>query len=161
MVDFLGLPTDVWAVRELLPTRPLCHLPCYDGMPLVPEVRCFIENGEVVCWHPYWPEGAIREGFPRECENPRSLLDPSVPAVFRSKLPENFEEIVRACHDLDPSEFLPIAQRVADHFRADGAWSVDLLPTDRGWFVTDMALAEESFHWPECALAGKWKRSRP
>jgi hypothetical protein len=36
-----------------------------------------------------------------------------------------------------------------------GAWSVDILETKRGWFVTDMAEAEKSFHWPECPYKGK------
>lgn len=35
-----------------------------------------------------------------------------------------------------------------------GAWSVDILETTRGypnrWYVTDMAVAEDSWHWPEC-----------
>lgn len=31
-----------------------------------------------------------------------------------------------------------------------GAWSVDLLETSRGWFVTDMAEAGSSWHWDGC-----------
>lgn len=34
------------------------------------------------------------------------------------------------------------------------AWSVDVLETRRGWFVTDMAEAARSFHWPGCEHAG-------
>jgi hypothetical protein len=32
-----------------------------------------------------------------------------------------------------------------------GVWSIDLLETQRGWMVTDMAEAEKSWHeWPDC-----------
>jgi hypothetical protein len=32
-----------------------------------------------------------------------------------------------------------------------GAWSIDVLETRRGWYVTDMAEAASSWHeWPEC-----------
>jgi len=32
-----------------------------------------------------------------------------------------------------------------------GAWSIDILETKRGWHVTDMAEAANSWHeWPEC-----------
>jgi hypothetical protein len=32
----------------------------------------------------------------------------------------------------------------------EGEWSVDCLWTDRGWYVTDMAVAATSYHWPAC-----------
>ena len=31
-----------------------------------------------------------------------------------------------------------------------GSWSVDLLQTERGWFLTDMAEARSSYHWEDC-----------
>ena len=36
-----------------------------------------------------------------------------------------------------------------------GAWSVDLLETERGWFLTDMAEAHKSFHWEGCEHGDK------
>lgn len=144
MVDFFGLAHDVWVVRELLPTKPLCVLPSYGNFPLVPEARCFVADGKVICWHPYWPERSIKEGFPYA----KVDLDDDM-----RELPDNFTDIVRSAHDLPMHEFLPLAQRVADVFKGDGAWSVDLLPTDRGWFVTDMAEAKKSFHWEGCEMA--------
>lgn len=53
--DFLGLPWDVWAVREMLPTRPVCTLPEYGDMPLCREFRCFVDGGQLLCCHFYWP----------------------------------------------------------------------------------------------------------
>lgn len=34
-------------------------------------------------------------------------------------------------------------------------WSVDVLETGIGWYVTDMALARDSWHWPGCRTAIK------
>lgn len=153
VVDFFGLAHDVWVVRELLPTKPLCVLPAYGDFPLVPEARCFVSDGKVSCWHPYWPEQAIREGFPYAPMEPGSQLVDEEAWEARRELPDNFAEIVRSAHDLPANEFLPLAQRVADVFKGDGAWSVDLLPTERGWFVTDMAEAKKSFHWEGCEMA--------
>jgi len=154
LADFMGLATDVWAVREMLPTEPLCVLPAYGEFPLVKEVRCFVRGGEVVCWHNYWPEKAIYEGFLRRGR--------SLNSEGRS-LPQNYADIVRATHDLNTKSFLPLAKRVAEAFAGDGAWSVDLLPTKDGrwfWFVTDMAEASKSFHWEGCEHAASFASRR-
>lgn len=63
LVDMLGLPTYVWAVRELLPVEPICTLPRYGDMPLTKESRVFVRDGKVLCSHSYWPEGAIAAGL--------------------------------------------------------------------------------------------------
>lgn len=144
MADFIGLDTRVWAIRELLPTEPVCVLPAYGDFPLVPEVRCFIQGGSIICAHPYWPEKAIRMGFPGEA----TLADGEFNVV-----PANFDEIVAKCHDVGDGWFV-WASHVAEAFKDDDSFddgfSVDLLPTKRGWFVTDMALASRSFHWEGC-----------
>jgi len=145
-VDFIGLPSNVWVVRELLPTEPLCVLPAYGDMPLVPEARCFVKDGNVLCWHPYWPINAIRDGFPVAKPEDRFAEE------AKRDVPANFEEIVAGAHALDMRQFLPLAERAAVVFAGDGAWSVDLLPTRRGWFVTDMAIAQRSFHWEGCPI---------
>ncbi len=67
------------------------------------------------------------------------------------------KELATCAHvDGEPlAQALSLARRVADLFNGDGAWSVDLLPTERGWFITDMAIMERSFHWPDCPYAKK------
>ncbi len=131
-----GLPTDVWAVRELLPTEPICELPRYYGMPLCREFRCFIRGGGVLCVHPYWPWDAVVKGF--------------------DTVPDGLFEQWRGMCDLELYESTAvrdIGSRVSDVL--DGEWSVDILWTSRGWYVIDMALAEDSFHWPTCERIGK------
>ena len=132
-VDFLGLPYRFWAVRELLPVAPVAILPRYGSMPLVKEVRCFVEGGRVKCHHPYWPPRAIAEG----------LEDVQ---LFR------LSEILTGMK-LTESEWeaaLHLAAQAAGVLAGSGSWSVDLLATRQGWYVTDVAEAARSFHWPGC-----------
>ncbi len=143
-VDFVGLPFNVWCVREMLPTKPVAILPLYGDMPLVPEVRAFVRDGKVICSHDYWPLGAIVEGLPRERKSEAERLY----SLFWDTI-----EHREAAHAL--------ARKVAKAFAADGAWSVDLLPTKRGWYVTDMAEAHRSFHWEGCPVAGSFAKETP
>lgn len=146
MVGMLGLPFDVWAVRELLPTKPLATLPAYKGMPLCREFRCFVRDGEVECVHPYWPRKAIEGGFPYELCPGDALEVPPRPI-----LPDDFDAIVdqvQNASEAERAEVRALAEQAAKRF--DGYWSVDILETHRGWCITDMAIGEMSFHWPEC-----------
>lgn len=125
--SFVGFPWDTWAVRELLPTRPI-GTAFWGEMPIAREVRVFVDGGEIECLHPYWPfTGCLEdEGFTLEQWGELS------------RLTEKDEAIVRL-----------LAERAG--IALGGRWSVDLLDTERGWCVTDVARAEESFHYPGCA----------
>lgn len=122
---FPGLPWAVWAVREFLPVVPLGTCPRYGSMPVVREFRCFVDGGRLLCWHPYWPRDAIARGG----------ADPGL-----------FPRLAEIGEDLPTIRDLACRAGAA----CGGAWSVDLLATRRGWFVTDMAEAAKSFHWPGC-----------
>ena len=115
--------------------EPVAILPRYRNLPLVKEVRCFIEGGRVLCQHPYWPPLAIAEG----------LEDADLPRL---------SNILKAVEltEADRAGAGALAERVATAFAESAAWSVDLLATRKGWFVTDMAEAERSFHWPGCPV---------
>lgn len=126
----IGLPTDVWVVREMLPVEVLAYLREYGGMPLVREVRGFIRDGEVICQHPYWPKGAIVRGG-------------------------GSESLYKAASSLTVVEDAAVEELLWRVGQAiPGAWSVDVLDTKRGWYITDMAEAERSWHWPDCSEAG-------
>ena len=125
-VSFVGLSCEWWAVRELLPTMPRAVCPRYEGMPVCREFRCFVADGEVRCMHPYWPAEALEWG---------GVEDPEAVATRLAQCPD--ERDVRA-----------LAARAGA--AVGGAWSVDVLETRREWFVTDMAEAGNSWHWPGC-----------
>lgn len=127
MSDFVGLPICVWAVRKMLPTQPIAVLPKYGNMPLVPEIRCFIKSGKVMCAHPYWPPDSIKQGG---CSD---------------------KSVIRLAQDIvKQNGWQPVANAVAKAFSNLTAFSVDLLPVQSDWYVTDMATAKSSWHWPDC-----------
>lgn len=134
MVSFgvVDLSWDRWAVREMLPTIHHGSCPGYGNMPITREFRFFVADGRVQCWHPYWPAEALEAGG----------------AVFK----DGFS--VETLNHLDQEELDHITSIVeAAGAAVGGAWSIDVLQAHLGghdWFVTDMALAEDSFHWPGC-----------
>ena len=124
--DMFGLPRRNWVVRELLPTMPVGTCPNYGNMPVCKEFRFFVNGPEVECFHPYWPRFALEQGG---CD----LSD----EVFHALCSPDNEDELRGIASLAGQSL-------------GGRWSVDLLETSRGWFLTDMAEAEKSFHWEGC-----------
>lgn len=132
MVDIIGLPTRVWAVRRLLPLRST--FTAFHGFPVNRERRYFIEGGRVLCHHSYWPVEALQQGRP------------SVPGWLDLLTDLNAET---------PAEVATLTGRaewVSANF--DGAWSLDFAQDTTGqWWAIDMAPAERSYHWPNCPKA--------
>jgi hypothetical protein len=127
---FPSLPWDTWVVREFLPTIPVGTCPRYGSMPVCREFRAFVNDGDIRCIHPYWPESALREG---------GWAGTAADIEYLNERPPEVAELA-----------LLVGGAIG------GAWSVDVLETKRGWFVTDMAEAHKSFHWEGCcALAEK------
>ncbi|KKN90017.1 hypothetical protein LCGC14_0231290 [marine sediment metagenome] len=130
MVALSGLACNIWAVREFLPTKPLATCPIYENMPVCREFRVFVEDGTVKCFHPYWPMEALERG-----------------GVDEKEMQGIYDQL---CQGPDEQVVLGIASRAGEV--VGGAWSVDMLETERGWFLTDMAEAERSYHWEGCEL---------
>lgn len=122
-VQLVGLPCNVWAVREFLPTMPLGVCAYYRNMPVCREFRFFVNGGEIECQHPYWPQDSLEQGGAGDC----------------------YEEL---CKVSDPGPLRKLARAVG--LAVGGRWSVDILETSRGWYVTDMAEADRSYHWEGC-----------
>lgn len=132
LADMMGLPTDSWAVRELIPNVPLFTLDYYCGMPYVPEWRLFATPDEVVHIQPYWPTEALEQGHP-SIPNWREVV-----ASFFAEMP------------LAASGTLlgPTAMRAAEVCEG-GLWSVDFLwsAVNGRWWLTDMADGDRSFRY--------------
>lgn len=130
-VDIRGLDCTVWAAREILPTKPLGVCPDFFNMPLCRECRFFVKEGEVRCWHPYWIKEAIEQGG----------ADVALYDALAST--EAYEQAFTLAHK---------AARAIN-----GAWSIDVLDTERGWYITDMAEAHKSFHQEGCEYAAEFE----
>lgn len=127
--SLMGFPTSTWAVREFLELD--ASFTAFAGMPVAMERRLFIEGGVVRCAHPYWPADALEEGNP-------SRLD------WRALLAAQEQTWVA-----EQDRVLEMGRAVSAAF--PGSWSLDVCRARDGrWLAIDMALARESFHWPDC-----------
>ena len=124
----------IFAVRELIDTK--AHFYAFDGkIPITKERRYFVNDGEVVCHHPYWPEESIMD--PRDIKN-------NCVSDWKEKLEDmNFES-------KDEVGYLSeLSKKVSKNF--EGFWSVDWLNSKDGtWYCIDMALGNMSYHWKNC-----------
>jgi hypothetical protein len=126
-VDIVGLDTRALVFREFIEMDSLYT--AFRGMPVSPERRYFISDGEVVCHHPYWIKGAIQT--------------PSRPdwKKLSDKMNRESKSEVRL--------LTAYAQKVAQF--VDGCWSVDFCRArDKTWYLIDMALASQSWHPKSC-----------
>jgi hypothetical protein len=131
-VDLVGLPTDTWVVRELLPLRPA--FVAFAGLPVTRERRYFINAlGQVTGHHPYWPAAALAES------NPRGRTGPLAPEAWQPLLAD-----INVETDEEVAELTALTERVAAVVHGD--WSVDWLYVEgRGWVCIDLAHFERSW----------------
>lgn len=121
MADIRGLPTEVWAMREMLPVPDT--FTAFNGLPINRERRYMIRDGQVVRHFPYWPANALRNA---------SVSD------WRERLAELNQETPEEIDHL-----IVLATKVAQAF--PGHWSVDFLYTAKGWCCIDMAEGDKSW----------------
>jgi len=138
-VDVLGLPVDVWAVRELLPTEPYFRIERFSGMPLCRERRYFIKDGGVVSHVPYWPAEAIGGDDEEDAE---------IHEWHQKGLPENWRELLAEANE--ESDEVALLTELSERVSAaiEGAWSLDWMRAKRGWYAIDMAEAHRSWACP-------------
>jgi hypothetical protein len=129
--SLIGLPHEWWAAREYLPVTPLTFCHGWSNMPVCREFRVFVRDDKVQCHHPYWPMNALLQG---------GALAPEV-------------AYVRLVECQDEAGLLALASKAGA--ACGGFWSVDIMETARGWYITDMAEGEKSFHWESCQYAAK------
>ena len=130
MANIAGPPFDYsfWVIREMLKTEPIFTF--FSGeMPITKEFRFFINNGEIQCYHPYWPAEAFNNKLTKEQKQELKKIQ---------KLNEDEEK-----------ELIAMTKYIAKFFK--GYWSIDFLKTKNGdWYCIDMATGKRSYHWPTC-----------
>lgn len=129
--DMIGLPIRALVFRKYIPMKNLFN--AFRGeMPVNPEVRLFIKDGKVICWHWYWIEEAIEQGT-------------------NYPLPKDWKQIIETHKKILEGSIIDIITqtiKIAKVF--DGYWSVDFcLSKEKEWILIDMALGNVSWH-PEC-----------
>lgn len=128
LVHIMGLPHDVWVVRELLETDPYFH--AFGNMPITRERRFFIDGGKILGQIPYWPEDAFEDALHKSDD-------------WREKLKE-MNEFPSSDAGYLRDETFEIAQAF------EGQWSVDWLQVKNGdWYCIDMAVGPMSYGWDQ------------
>jgi hypothetical protein len=156
LVDIMGLPHHVWAVRKLLPTSPIMVATEYGNMPVCREFRCFVRDDKLACVHAYWPRKSLEHGFPiHRCANP---MEDDLDDIMRD-LPLDFDAKYDQLCAINEKDYMVVTALAIRAGKAlGGAWSVDLLETKDVWYVTDCAIASRSFHLEGCANAAMFQR---
>jgi len=127
LADMIGLPADIWAVREFLKLDYTFR--AFEDMPIAREFRFFVENGRIMHEQPYWPPHSIKRPSANDWEE--KLKDMSILGDDKNKVYE-------------------LVYEVADRFKNDIGFSVDVCKTENGdWYITDMAPADNSFKWSD------------
>ena len=104
------------------------------GMPVARERRYFINEGQILCHHPYWIPHSIR--FWHNTKEPRNWKH-----LLKEVNTETVQEI---------STLSGYAQLVADVFQDD--WAVDFAQAKTGvWYLIDMQKTGISWH-PDCKV---------
>lgn len=135
--NIFGFDWGVWAARELLPCPPTFTAPRFDDMPVNQERRYFIEGGKVIGHLPYWCEEAVQQGC---C----GWTEDGDHAPLSEELAKALAELNRETEE-EVEELSRLSTQVSRHL--DGAWSLDWLMTERGWYAIDMATAKTSWGW--------------
>lgn len=103
----------------------------FRGHAIAREWRFFADSEKVRCFHPYWPEDSIQ------------FLGIPEPDSWRNSLktlhnePENIEELKQ------------LAVLAAGLYGCYASVDIAMDVTGK-WWLTDMATAEDSYHWPSC-----------
>jgi hypothetical protein len=111
-------------VREFLKLEH--KFTAFGGLPISNEWRYFSDGEKILCKHPYWPKEAL-ESYAKDPEW-QSKLDSYVGTDTMDNLIINAAKI-----------------------QCENIWSVDIAKDENGkWWLTDMATAANSYHWPSC-----------
>lgn len=135
-LGFIGLPWEALVFREFVPLESY-FVSFAKDFPVSKEYRYFIHGRGIQCKHPYWFDEVIETEY------------------HKTTPPNDWKEILAKLNTLTPED-----EEVLDQFARTvsiamgGYWSVDFAKAKNGtWYLTDMALGKESFHYPKCEFA--------
>lgn len=133
--ELLGVNYQSIVIREFLSLQTA--FTAFSGeMPINREFRFFVRDGKVQCFHFYWPDEAFDQHWARKVHDP------------------GWKQKLHAMSELSFDELILLSSYAEDAGRSlSGYWSVDFAAANDGkepWYLIDMALGENSYHWPGC-----------
>jgi hypothetical protein len=132
--EMLGIKPKAVVIREFLDLETT-FTAFIGNMPITKERRYFVKDGNVLCHHPYWPKSAFNN-HPARMSND---------VLWEQKLEELNKD------DISELILTEYSRNISDTL--NGYWSIDFAKGRNGiWYLIDMALGENSYHWPECKI---------
>jgi len=102
----------------------------FGGLPIAREWRFFADTNDVHCYHPYWPEDAIKDCV------------------------DGWQNLLKE-HHVEPKNINGLKEIAVKAAKVcGGEWSVDFAMDKYGqWWLIDMATKQDSWHWQGCVEA--------
>lgn len=133
----------------------------FRGLPIAPERRYFVVDGEVVCHHPYWPADAIhgkRTNYAGYRKPPKKWGR----HTKYLKLPGNWRQLLAEMNRESPEEIELLSEYASKIGAVLGdMWSIDFALAfgpgnhSKRWYMIDAALAPDSYHDPACPVRSR------
>jgi len=138
--DILGLSYHGLVFREFLDLD--WRFKAFWGqMPVARERRYFVDDGKILCHHPYWIEDAIAQWAEDRFLGKQEIVD-------------NWREILAELNTETPEEcklLTDYAQKISEVLPR--YWSLDFAHgRDGTWWFIDAALGKESWHPEDCPI---------
>lgn len=131
-----------FVIREYISFDPRDTLTIYNGLPLRPEFRVFVDfdSNEVLYIVNYWDYDYCRKGM-------RTANDVLVFDTMKNELNDKFMEHQDKVVELIKSKLLVHNAKRENNLK--GKWSVDIMLDERDdtFYLIDMAIAHKSAYW--------------
>jgi len=132
MTGIISTPVRAIAIRKFI--EPKFRFRAFTDLPIGYELRVFIRDGVIQCYHYYWPKGSIRFRGDQRLNPPESWQ-------------KDLDEMKKHSEGYGMQDVRGYALAIAQF--VEGYWSVDFMMDKAGkWWMIDMALGDASYHAP-------------
>lgn len=132
--------TTELVVRDYLPFNHQTTPTIYNGLPLRPEFRVFVDfdTNEILYIVNYWDYDYCSKGM-------YDKTDKIVFDYMREELDRNYHKHANTVVQLIRDKLLPY--NTQQNNKLTGKWSVDIMLWENSYFLIDMAIAHRSAYW--------------
>lgn len=145
MAGIMGLNYSHIVLRQFLELDWRFKAFC-GNMPVSCERRYFVEDGKVICHHPYWFKEAIKDAHKEEGKRLQYI------GYINHRLPNHWEKMLQEINTETEDEIILLSKfaKLVSNL-VEGYWSVDFARGRNGaWYLIDMANGYASEHYPNC-----------
>jgi hypothetical protein len=160
-LGLIGMPYKAIVFREFIPLDS--KFTAWKDLPVARERRYFVNDGKLLCHHPYWFQDAIerveytvnKPPFP-DYSRLFSEFEISPDNIKKKGWREELQEL-----NIETVEEIELLTKYAETVGEilNGYWSVDFAKGENGvWYLIDCAMGLESFHVEDCPQKDEMER---